>query len=80
MEVLFEVDGSRKTLSVSNGTLVYEIEKEIKQLGKNGVLAYFSCVRGKQPPHKNVFILQRWNSTWKGFVDVTDVDQVVDGD
>ena len=49
MEVLFEVDGSRKTLSVSNGTLVYEIEKEIKQLGKNGILAYFSCVRGKQP-------------------------------
>ena len=59
---------------------MYEIKKKIKQLGKNGVLAYFSCVRGKQPPHKNVFILQRWNSMWKGFADVTDVDQVVDGD
>ena len=78
--MLFEVDGSRKILSVSNGTLVYEIEKEIEQLGKNGVLAYFSCVRGEQPSHKNVFILQRWNSKWKVFVDVTDVDQVVDGD
>ena len=80
MEVLFEVDSSRKILSVSNGTLVHEIEKEIEQLGKNGVLAYFSCVWGEQPPHKNVFILQRWNSKWKVFVDVTDVDQVVDGD
>ena len=80
MEVLFEVDGSRKILSMSNGILVYEIEKEIEQLGKNGILAYFLCVRDEQPPHKNVFILQRWSRKWKGFVDVTDVDQVVNGD
>lgn len=78
MEVLFEVDGSRKIISMSNGTLVYEIKQEIEQLGKNGVLAYFLCVQGEQPPHKNVFILQRWNSKWKVFVDVTDVYQVVD--
>ena len=29
---------------------------------------------------KTVYILQRWSEKWNSFVDVTDMDQVVEGD
>ena len=67
------------TLSLSHESLVYEVEKEIGILGKNEILVYFSHARGEQPLHKNVFILQWWNSRWEDYVDVTDVDKVIDG-
>ena len=80
LELLFEVQGSCKPLFLMPGSLVHEIEREIELLGKNGILAYFSSPRGQQLLHKNIYILQRWNERWGKFVDVSDVDQVVDGD
>jgi len=44
------------------------------------VLAYFSCPRGERLGTKTVYILQRWSDKRKNFIDVTDVDQVVDRD
>ena len=56
MEILFEVDNSRKILSVTTDDLVY---REMELLGINGALAYLSCVRGQSLLNESVFILQR---------------------
>ena len=80
MEILLEVEGSRKVLTATRDELVYVLENELGILGIDGVLAYFSCPRGQTAGSKQVFILQRWSDKWKSFVDVTDVDQVFDGD
>ena len=80
MEILLEVEDSRKVLSATRDELVYVLENELGILGIDGVLAYFSCPRGQTAGSKKVFILQRWSEKWKSFVDVTDVDQVFDGD
>ena len=80
LEILLEVGDSRKVLSATRGELVYVLESELGILGIDGVLAYFSCARGQTAGSKKVFILQRWSEKWKSFVDVTDIDQVFDGD
>jgi len=80
LELLFEVQGSCKPVFVTSESLVCEVERELEELGMDGILAYFSCPRGQHLPHKNVYILQRWNERWGKFVDVTDITQVLDGD
>ena len=81
MEVLLEIGGSRKELSVDKGDVVFAVEEELGQLGMDGILAYFSCVRGEEHrTDKRVYILQRWAEKWESFVDVTDVEQIKDGD
>ena len=61
--------------------MVFVVEEELGKLGMDGILAYFSCVRGEQHrTDKRVYILQRWVEKWKNFVDVTDVDQINNGD
>ena len=66
MEVLLEIGGSRKELSVDKGDVVFV---ELGQLGMDGILAYFSCVRGEQHrTHKRVYILQRWAEKWESRV------------
>jgi len=80
MEVLLELNESRKILTVDRDELVYTVKHEIELLGIRGVLAYFSCPRGQSSSSKKVFILQRWSEKWKSFVDVTDIEQVEEGD
>jgi len=80
MEVLLEINMPRKELRDSKGELVYVVEREMGSLGMDGVLAYFSCPHGKRFGIKTLYLLQRWPQKWNSFVDVTDVDQVVDGD
>ena len=80
MEVLLEINGSRKVLCVSRNEIVYTLENEIGLLGIDGVLAYFSCIRGQSAGAKKVYILQKWSDKWNSFIDVTDTDQIVDGD
>ena len=81
MEVLLEIGGSRKELSVDKGDVVFVVEEELGQLEMDGILAYFSCVRGEQHrTDKRVYILQRWAEKWGSFVDVTDIEQIKDGD
>ena len=81
MEVLLEIRGSRKELSVDKDNVIFVVEEELGQLGMDGILAYFSCVRGEQyRTDKHVYILQRWAEKWENFVDVTDVEQIKDGD
>ena len=80
LELLLEINSSQKELHVSQDELVYTIEREIGLLGIDGVLAYFSCPRGECWATKTVYILQRWSEKWDSFVDVTNTDQIVDGD
>ena len=80
LEVLFEMNGSRKVLCVGRNEIVYTLENEIGLLGIDGILAYFSCVRGQSAGTKKVYILQKWSDKWNAFIDVTDTDQIVDGD
>ena len=61
LEVLFEMNGSRKVLCVGRNKIVYTLENEIGLLGIDGVLAYFSCVRGQGAGTKKVYILQKWS-------------------
>ena len=82
MEVLLEIgEDSRKELRIDKDNVVFAVEGELGQLGMDGILAYFSCVRGeKHRSDKRVYILQRWSEKWENFVDVTDVEQIKDGD
>ena len=79
MEVLFELHESKKTLTITKDNVIFTVE-ELGKLGVDGVLAYFSCPRWERRHRsKNVYILQRWTDKWKAYVDVTDVDQIQDG-
>ena len=80
VEVLVEIGEFRRELAVEKDQLVYAIEQELGRLGKDGVLAYFSCDPGSRPSNKQVYILQRWDEKWGTYVDVSDMDQVKTGD
>ena len=80
VSVLFEMDSSRKEMCEERDRLVFAIESELTNVGKSGILAYFSCERDHQSVTTDVYILQRWSLRWQAFVDVTDVDQIEDGD
>ena len=55
---------------------MYVIEQELGRLGKDGVLAYFSCDLGSRLSNKQVYILQLWDEKWGTYIDVSDMDQV----
>ena len=80
IEVLLEIGESRKELAVERDHLVYAVEQELGRLGKDGVLAYFSCDPGSRLSTKEVYILQRWDDKWGTYVDVSDTDQLKTGD
>ena len=62
MKVLFQLNGSNKELIVTKDNVVFLIEEELGKLKVDGVLAYFSCVKGEgYRSDKNVYILQRWS-------------------
>ena len=58
--------------------LVWVIEEELKKVGKNGIIAYFSCERGHHSFKKDVYILQPLK--WETYMDVTDLEQIEGGD
>ena len=80
VSVLLELGNSRKEIFEERDHLVYVIEKELTNVGKKGILAYFSCERGHQSLANDVYILQRWASRWETYVDVSDLEQIEDGD
>ena len=80
IEVLLEIGESHKEMVVGRDRLGYTIEQELGRLGKDGVLAYFSCDPGNGLSAKEVYILQRWDEKWGTHVDVSDTDQLETGD
>ena len=58
IEVQLEIGESCKEMVVGRDRLVYTIEQELRRLGKDGVLAYFSCDPGNRLSAKEVYILQ----------------------
>ena len=78
MEVLFQINGSKKELIVSKDNVVFLIELE--KLKVDEVLAIFPVLKERgYHLDKNVYILQRWSDKWKDYVDVTDIEQIQDG-
>ena len=78
--MLLELSNSRKEIHEERDYLVCVIKEELKKIGKNGILAYLSCERGHHSLKQNVFILQRWALKWETYMDVTDLEQIEDGD
>ena len=46
LSVLLQLGNSKKEVHEDRDHLVYIIEEELDKVGKNGILAYFSCERG----------------------------------
>ena len=80
IEVLLEIGESCNKRVVGRDRLVYTIEQELGRLGKDGVLAYFSCDPGNRLSAKEVYILKRWDEKWGTYVVVSDTDQLETGD
>ena len=80
LSVLLELGNSRKEIHEEKDYLVCVIEEELKKVGKNDILAYFSCERGHHSLKQDVYILQCWALKWEIYMDVTDLEQIEDGD
>ena len=76
-DVLLEIDGFRKELTLNRENALFIIEQEVGKLGKDVCLASLST---RDDSSKVVYFLQRWAKRWKAFVDVTDVSQILNGD
>ena len=80
VDVLLEVGESRKRLSIrqERSSVAIALEKELGRQGKDGVIAYLSP--NQEDTKKETFLVQRWDTTWNAFVDVTDVGEIESGD
>ena len=80
LSLLLQLGNSNKKVHEDRDHLVYIIEEELDKVGRNGILAYFSCERGHRSVTKDVYILQQWDSKWETYVGATDLEQVEDRD
>ncbi len=77
-KVLFEYEGARAELNVTNDNILEEIEKELDKY-KPGARVVFCDSDVSQLEHSDVFILQVWSGLWKRFVNVSSTDKAVAG-
>ena len=78
-EVLLELEGSRRPVSVSGdltaASLTIAIERELGKLGRDIVLSPFGTAAseaGERRGTKPVYVLQRFSEKW-GFIDVVHI-------
>ena len=80
LDVLLEIDGSRGQLKVTCDTAFTVIERELGRLGLDiSVVPLGMDISDQQERTKTPYVLQRWCSKFKTFVDVTDKSQFKDG-
>lgn len=80
-DVLLEVDQSRRQLRVSCDSAFVTIERELGKLGKDiSLLPVGGNVPDPECRTKIPYVIQRWCTKFKVFVDVTDESQFSDGD
>lgn len=78
LEVLFEFSGSRKVLTVTSLTSLCEkVEGELLKFGVFGTVSPLSQVKQEGG---QAFFLQRYDAKWETFVNVDNIDQVIQGD
>ncbi len=80
VNVLLEIGESRKQLSLrqERSSVAIALETELGRQGKDGVIAYLSP--NQTDTTKDTFLVQRWDTTWNSFVDITDVGEITSGD
>ena len=78
IELLLEVGASRRIIKATRDNLVLVLERELGNVGLDGILALLPSTSENTP--KTIFVLQRWTDCWYTFVDVTDKSQLKDGD
>ncbi len=80
VNVLLEIGESRKQLSLrqERSSVAIALETELGRQGKDGVIAYLSP--NQADTTKDTFLVQRWDTAWNSFVDVTDVGEISSGD
>ena len=75
MEVLLEYEGSRRQLRVNENTfLINSVNEELRKIGARRTVELAGLDGSGR------YLLQRWSSKWRAFVDVTELGEVVDGD
>lgn len=81
IEILFEFKSSKRALKVTKENLVIETEKFLGQtLGEDAKLVLGDDHELARSSSKFLYILQKFSKKWDKFVDVTDVEDVEDGD
>ena len=78
-DVLLEIDGSRRQLKVTFDIAFTVIERELRRLGLYiNVVPLGMYISDQQERTKTPYVLQRWCSKFKTFIDVTDKSQFID--
>ena len=84
IKILLEYGGSRRPLSVTrNGCLCNVIERELEKLGcpdPTDPTVQLSAVEVSASEAPSTFLLQRWSTSWNGFVDVETIDDIENHD
>jgi hypothetical protein len=81
MEILLTFEGSRRVLKILEGSaILIDIEREVAKRfpDRDFVIAPIGN-KVPQSTSKDVYIVQKFSTKW-GYVDVTDVKQIQEGD
>ena len=78
-DILFELDGSKRPLTVTSDTAFIAIEQEIGKLNKDiSLLPLNERIADQTDRSKPLYVLQRWCSKFSTFVDVRNKEEFVD--
>lgn len=79
-DILLEIDGSKRPLSVTRDSAFTAVERELGNLGKDiSLLPLGVKVSDQKERSKPLYVLQRWCTKFMTFVDVTDKSDFQDG-
>ena len=80
MDLLLDFQGSKRQIVVPTCDVVCEaVTKELRRWKEDSVVKISNDCSSSSEPAR-VFILQRWSSKWNMFVDVQNLDEIVDRD
>ena len=79
MKVLLEFEGSKRVLHINEAdNLLARIKEEVSKLAIDIAVAPFN--RENLCSSEPLLVIQRWSTEWNTYIDVTDAEEVVDGD
>lgn len=83
MEVLFEYRGSRRQITIASGDSVTKcIGDELHLVGRAGarVVTADTDLNNTEAEGGRVYLLQKWSPQWDCYVDVSNANEIKDGD
>ena len=79
-DVLLEMDGSKRHLTVTCDTALTVVERELGNFDKDiSILPLGERIADQTDRSKPVYVLQRWSSKFMTYIDVTDKTEFTDG-